>query len=281
MVIHLLALLVAAGVSDVDKAERLFAKARYEKALAELGPTCDGTADPIACERLRGFILAGLGREDEAQAAFHRMLAIDSDATVGQDVSPRLRRMFGDAKRAVVATQGLELEPIELETGEMAWPLKAYDPEAAELASVVAYVAPPGRERFIRAELAKQEEAWVAELAVPDADAGTARYYMVATLMSGVEVDVGSEQQPRDVYVRVLGFAQKEGSGGAGSGLLDDGVIGAQSASSGGMPSWAVWSIVGGVAVVAAVGVTLAVVLSSRDHEPGTIVVGISFEDDP
>ena len=48
----------------------------------------------------------------------------------------------------------------------------------------------------------------------------------------------------------------------------------------GGLPTWAVWTIVGGAVVVAAVGVTLAVVLS-RDKEPGTIVVNIDFPLDP
>jgi len=46
------------------------------------------------------------------------------------------------------------------------------------------------------------------------------------------------------------------------------------------LPKWAVWSIIGGAVGAVVIGVT-ATLLLSRKQEPGTVVVGISFQDDP
>ena len=56
---------------------------------------------------------------------------------------------------------------------------------------------------------------------------------------------------------------------------------GSGSAESGaGLPSWAVWTIVGGSALLVAGGVTAAILLS-RPKKPGTVVVSIQFSDAP
>ena len=73
---------------NIAKAEALFERARYERALKVLGPTCERATEPASCERIRGFVLVALGREKKARAAFERMLLLDPGATLGRDVSP-------------------------------------------------------------------------------------------------------------------------------------------------------------------------------------------------
>ncbi|MEE8410631.1 MAG: hypothetical protein V3T05_13595 [Myxococcota bacterium] len=283
----LLALSVTSGASDVEKAERLYADARYVTALKALGKTCDGAQDVAACERLRAFILIALGRNDGAVAAFHRMLDGNPDADLGPDASPKFQRMFGEAKRAVIAVRGLEVEPVDLAHAKTAWPIKVYAPQNVELESITVYLAPPGRESFAEAPLTQGADAWVADVDLGETESGLGHYYLTAVMQSGVTVSAGTETEPRDVDVRVLGsapFDPGDGNGngnGPGNSGSPFGVPGVSNASEDdGLPTWAVWSIVGGVAVVVATGAVLAVLLS-RDEKSGTIIVTIGFDGDP
>lgn len=279
----LLALSVAAGASNVEKAERLYEKARYEKALKVLGKSCDGTQEVDACERLRAFILIGLGRKDGAIAAFHRMINGNPDADLGPDASPKFRRMFGDAKRAVIAVRSLEVEPVDLADGMTEWPIKVYAPQNVEIESITVHLAAPGRETFTAAELTKGGDAWVTDVDLGETESGLGHYFLTAVMKSGVTVNAGTESEPRDFDLRVLGSASFDSGDGFGDGERSS-PFDMPSVTNGdkdeGLPTWAVWTIVGGAVALVATGVTLAILLS-RDDEPGTILVTIGFSDEP
>src|SRR5512145_3373168 len=112
-----------APAADVARAQRLYDQALYEGALEALTPSCEAAGDGVACERLRAFIHVALGQEAEALVAFSRLLSADANATLGDDVAPKLQAMFNDVKRSLRELGGLALEPVEAAAGGV-WRLR-------------------------------------------------------------------------------------------------------------------------------------------------------------
>jgi hypothetical protein len=285
MILALLFMASMGSAADVAKAQQLYEKAKYEKALKALGDACPKDGDTSSCERLRAFILLGLGRDADARAAFHRLLADNPDTSLGSDVAPKVQTLFTTAKREVVELQNLELDTIDTKTTPGSWVLKVGSPEGVELKALKAFIAAGDGTTFTGLDLTKEERAWVGTIKAATGD--KLKYYLVATLPTDVAVAEGSEAAP---LVRSLpaplaagvGLGTADVGGGTDSGghsPFDSPVAGGTpSVQSKPLPPWAIWAIVGGAVAVAAVGVTLAIMLT-RDAGPGTIVVGIKFVD--
>src|SRR5262249_13073536 len=88
------------------RAEALYEKARYKEALRALPESCAGAAP---CERLRAFIHTAIGEEAEAKAAFERLLAVDPEAVLPDDVSPKISAVFDSARGTIVAARDIQL----------------------------------------------------------------------------------------------------------------------------------------------------------------------------
>ncbi len=265
--------LAMAAPPDVARAERLYQQARYEDALAALGTSCNDAPNAVECERVRAFTYVALGQDSEARAAFGRMLELDSSATIGDDVSPKLRAAFDAAKSAKTALEDVAIEPVVLVSEREPWDLTIKTPAEAPILSVAAYIAPAGSDAFQPVTLYKKGGGWAGTFRPPSGGLGTARYFLELTLESGATVSAGSSARPQQVEVTLAGAApDSEGptQGGGHSGGFWNKVRS--------LPPWALWSIAGGVAAVAIGGVATAVILSQR-KDPGTVVVNISFGD--
>ncbi|MBI3178585.1 MAG: hypothetical protein HYZ27_02930 [Deltaproteobacteria bacterium] len=262
--------LVAVAGTALDQAQRLYQRARYEEALKRLGPSCRGTSEVARCEQLRAFVETALGGEDEARAAFERMLAQEPDAALGA-VSPKIKALFDAAARNVHQARELALLPIE---ADAEWALRLPAGPAA-VAGVIAHLSPAGHTQFQPVEMRREAEAWHGTLVVGEAQAGPARYFLEVRLVSGAELLVGSATAPREAEVR----APSPPAPAPPSPFDLPGLTVSEGAPPDGMPAWAVWTIAGGAALVVA-GIVTWVVLS-RDEEAGAIRVNIRFEDDP
>ncbi len=272
MICFLLPLLLAS--TDLPRAERLYHRARYEKALEALGETCHD--DVLACERLRALIHIALGDQEAARAAFGRMLARTPDASLGPEVSPKVQSFFANVKREILELTNLEIEPIDLAHEEATWVLKVYQPNVDDLDAVTAFIARPGRDDFESLELAREGDVFVGSVDAEPPAEGRLRYYLVARVSGGVEIPAGSASEPLAVAVRVVGGGNGNG-GDSGDGPFDLPGLDDDD-DDGGLPPWALWTIVGGGAAVVATSVALALVLSGGG-EPGSVDVNIRFVD--
>ena len=283
MIASLLLLASMSSAPDTAKAQQLYEKAKYDKALKTLGDICEKGSEFVACERLRAFILLALGRDAEARAAFHRLLADNPDASLGPDVSPKLQTLFGNAKREVADLQSLELDAIDTKAEPGSLVLKVAAPEGVELKALKAYIVGDDSRSIIEVNLRKEGNVWLGTIKAAGGD--KLHYYLVAVLPTDVPVADGSESSP---LVRSLpasgGGNMLEGgdkAGGDGHSPFDPpGLKAGNDSDSKALPSWAIWTIVGGAVAVVAVGVTLAIVLT-RKSEPGTILVNVQFVNQP
>ncbi len=267
---------LALAAPDVERAGQLYEKARYEKALKALGDSCAGAADGVACERLRGFVLAALGQEPEAKAAFERMLVLNPDAMIGDDIAPKLQTLFSNAKRDVNALLLLELDAVDTQAEAGTWVLRVTLPPEVEIKSLTARVALGSDNRFSEVPLTKQGDAWLGTLKVADEGGEKLRYSLLATLTTGVAVPSGSDAAPLTRAIRGL----KSGGPVKSTSPFDSPGMGLEPAPAQGLPDWALWAIVGGAVVVVAAGVTAAI-LMTRDSGPGNVQVNVEFVDTP
>jgi hypothetical protein len=277
VVLLLLAMLAAAPVatnsSDISQAERLYQQARYADALKALGESCQTQAAPGPCERLRAFIFAALGREDDARAAFARMLDTTPDASLGDDVAPKLRGLFEEAQRDRRGSK-LELESVQASGDQGAWKVKLRPPPGVELGSVTAHIAAAGSNDFQTVPLSPEGDVWVGSFQPSAGGIGTARYFLTAVTKNGAAINSGSSAMPKEQNV-----AMAVAAGGArDSNPTSESPTARAVRDEPLLPEWAWWAI-GGAAVVAA-GVTAVILLTGDDPAPGTLVVGIRFEDE-
>lgn len=283
----LFVLLAVAAVSPVQKAEQLYNQARYEDALRSLGTSCEGTtvreSEQTACEKIRAFSLMALGRDAEARAAFDRMLVKAPDADLGRDVSPKLQAMFSSAKRDLAQVNALQIEPAVSSGAGVPLPLTVRPPADLQLQSLRAYVASASSTRYNEVAMREQNGAWLG-MYDPQGDASSVRYYLVATLGSGIEVQIGDSMASKALAVNAdtgaMGYDTGYGQYGAPHAAPtklsatrksenDDKIAG--------MPKWAFWTAVGGAAVVATV-VIIVVASSGGGTDNGNVRVGLSFQ---
>jgi hypothetical protein len=281
MLLLMISLLAVPPPTGLARAERLYNQARYEDAQKTLGSTCEGT-DAAACERLRGFIHVALGQEREAMAAFARLLTADPKATLGDDVAPKLHDLFDEVRKTLSGLAALELSSIESEQ-HGPWTLRVKPPRAADIEAMMVFVAPKEVQNFEGVALRPHGENWTGDWFPRGTASGPVRYFIEVHLANGVMIAAGSSAMPREAAVNevVHATAVKSGSGGLDSGLdqpIPPGSSALASPTILGLPRWAFWSIVGGGAALLAGSITAAVLLT-RSPSPGTVVVGIQFED--
>ncbi len=91
--------------NPIDTARALYAAAEYEDALTMLEGLAagkHGTVDRQAVEVYRTLCLIAVGRRDEADKAIEGIIAEDPLFRPGDDVSPRMRTVFSDARRRLL-----------------------------------------------------------------------------------------------------------------------------------------------------------------------------------
>lgn len=104
----LLLLLIAPEARAQDpiaKARELYAAAEYDDALTMLEGLAagkHGAVDRQSVELYRMLCLIAVGRSDEADEAIEGMIAADPLFRPGDDVSPRMRTVFSDARRRLL-----------------------------------------------------------------------------------------------------------------------------------------------------------------------------------
>ena len=95
----------ARAQDPIAKARELYAAAEYEDALTMLEGLAagkHGTVDRQAVEVYRTLCLIAVGRRDEADKAIEGIIAEDPLFRPGDDVSPRMRTVFSDARRRLL-----------------------------------------------------------------------------------------------------------------------------------------------------------------------------------
>jgi tetratricopeptide (TPR) repeat protein len=285
--LSLVAIAVVAAVSPVQRAEQLYNQARYEDALKALGRSCQSVreSEQVACEKVRAFAQVALGREAEARAAFDRLIVANPDADLGADVSPKLQSLFSSAKREIAQVMSLQLEPVSpgVSAGGGAnapWPLTVRVPGDVYLDALHAHIATASTSRYSEVTLRSQDGVWIG-MYEPPTEPSAPRYYLVATLSSGVNVSVGDAASAKAVVVSAapldpLGYDPLEPQHAEPAALAatrrgdDDEKIA-------GLPPWAFWTVVGGSAAVVT-SVLVYVLTRGGGDEPGAVRVGLTFQ---
>src|SRR5688572_7054243 len=102
-VVFLLLIVVApqAVAQDVvSKARDLYAAAEYENALALLDTLAvEGAGDRQVVNLYRTLCLMAVGRRDDADKTIEVMIALDPQYRPGDDVSPKMRGVFTEARK--------------------------------------------------------------------------------------------------------------------------------------------------------------------------------------
>lgn len=281
--LSLVAIALLGAVSPVQKAEQLYNQARYEDALKALGRSCQGggirESEQIACEKVRAGALLALGRDAEARAAFDRLILANPDADLGADVSPKLQALFSSAKREIALVSGLQLEPVAPGGATAPWPLTVRVPADINLDGLHAYIATTSTSRYSEVAMSARDGVWIG-MYEPQGDTSAARYYLVATLSSGVSINVGDPQSAKAVTVSTasvdpMGYDQYDQQAAPNA-------LKATRKSSGddekilGLPPWAFWTAVGGTAVVT--GVLIYALTRGGGDDAGAVRLGVQFQ---
>ncbi len=287
--LSLVTIAVIAAVSPVQRAEQLYNQARYEDALKALGRSCQGAnireSEQVACEKLRAFALVALGRETEARAAFDRLIVANPDADLGADVSPKLQALFSSAKREIAQVMSLQLEVVSpgvaSGSGSQApWPLTVRIPGDVFLDALHAHIATASTSRYTDVTLRSQDGVWIG-MYEPPTEPSAPRYYLVATLVSGVNVSIGDATSAKAVVVSAapldpIGYDPLEPQTAEPNALAATRRTGSDEDKILGLPPWAFWTAVGGAAVVT--GVLVYALTRGGSDEPGAVRVGLTFQ---
>jgi len=261
---------------DLQKAQRQYERAKYEKALKNLGRDCTASSDVAGCEKLRGFILIALGREGKAEAAFQRLLIADANAELGQDVSPKLQIMFRNARDALSILETLELAPPVRGGGEEPMLLEAGQPRGVDIQGMTVWIQRPGDTGYQPVSMQLQGGVWSGEMniRVEEGAERLAHYYFLVTLPTGVDIPIGTESSPLmlDLPPTVTGDGE---SGDNGEDFLSTGTKKEDEDDGEGLPKWAWWTI-GGVVTVGAV-VAIILLTGGSSAATGDLDVEIEF----
>jgi len=276
-------LAAAAHGPDVAKAEKLYVKAKYDAALTALGSSCVGAANGARCEQLRASVLMALGREKEARAAFERQIIASPEASVANDLPPKLKTLFEAAQRAVGNARNAVIEPVDIPTLDTPQPLVINLPAEVTATRVTVYLSPTGRNLYMPVDMKSEGGAWKASYKGAAAEAGT-DYYVSFVLDDTAEVTSGSREIPRHFKVMVAEVinAAKAGEGGATDAMpktkKDEkgGGIGEWFSS---LPTWERWTILGvGGAVVTGAVVGTVIATTSGGGGNGSVAVNVKVQ---
>lgn len=102
----------------LNSAATLYEKLEYEKALKQVARArakASGAEDEVAVAMYQGIILADMGREEKAVAAFESGLSLDPDAKLPLEVSPKVEAIFEKARTRVRKLLAPQLEAQRLD----------------------------------------------------------------------------------------------------------------------------------------------------------------------
>jgi hypothetical protein len=133
---------------------RLYQRAELDAAMAELKAAEDGKAntedDIVQILIYKGLIFAETGQQAQMQDSFKRALAMRPWADTPHDTSPRLTKIFHDARREVWGSPGLQKPPVKKPSAKPAEPAREAkpaeqkpEPPPAESPKVETPAAPP------------------------------------------------------------------------------------------------------------------------------------------
>lgn len=199
----------APGVGDsvnVDGVQLLYEEALYEDALNQLAPGCITSTDIPRCERLHALVLVAIGESDKARMAFLRMLLAAPNANPGDELSPKVRRLFDEARdmaqpllEAKLQVAG-EIKPkqdvlLEVRSPDLGYAL------GLQVTAISLWVAEPGTLDFDSLTMMLRGQVWSARW-IPSEfpkQAGSldTPYFMVIELSDGNQVNIGSQAAPR------------------------------------------------------------------------------------
>jgi tetratricopeptide (TPR) repeat protein len=105
---------VSARADDLQEATRLLDIMEYKKAYKAadrvLKSPDSGPHELVAAYRIKGLSLSALGKTNRSLAAFRRLLAIDPDFRLSEDLSPKLAAPFYQAVAMLRTQKGLTFE---------------------------------------------------------------------------------------------------------------------------------------------------------------------------
>ncbi len=276
----------AQSEDPLDRADTLYQDALYEEALAQLPQSCAeaGIADKVRCERIRGLVHLALQQTAEAKAAFARLLLQDPSAELGDDYPPKVQTLFAEAKTTVDELLGMVLLPPTPTHTDGPLILEIRDP-AVNIESIRVHIAPPGTDDYEPVDLVLQGQVWSGEVSLDleEEEEGAKTRYFLDVTTGDMTIPIGSPDAPLSVALS-LGSAEDRnddrfGLGGSTNGEDGLGTTEKRPGTSiiAGLPDWALWSIAGGVAVLAT-GITIALA-SGGGPKPARVRVTISLTD--
>jgi len=256
---------------DADAAQHLYDEARYDEALKELGADCVTATAIVRCEELRGWVHMALGQEEEARAAFLRMLIADGSIVMGDNVSPKIKRAVDAAREALAKLRGLRALASRDPEGVLL-EVKAVDVVAVNAIRVLVQNAAVETPRAV--EMRKHDSVWVGRIEGFESIESLS-YVMEITLPAGGYLVNGSAEAP---LMTEIGGQALSAQTGELLGLGSDDQQPAMGATSSGMPTWGWWAIGGGVL---AVGTAVVVALLAQPKSgDGSIAVTFVFGDE-
>jgi hypothetical protein len=265
-------LIVAAppnAIADVNLAAKLYSQAQYEQSLEALNDDCRLEEPYVECEMLKAFIHMARGERELALMAYGRLLSEKPTLDLPNDVAPKIRALFDEAKEKSAALLELSLtSPAEVQDQTVT--LELMQPPSNPFDSIAVWISPPSRHRYEQVELEFQGEFWNG-LWLADADSDlppTLNYYLKLRAAGGNEFNVGSADHPLDLKLKPS-LQSTATTTSATSTLLPNDLVEA-------WPWWTPWAIGGGAAIIVG-GVVLTALLLTQEEQPGGLTLNFDF----
>jgi len=252
----------------VGEGAELYDELRFEEALQVLSAALirpgNTTSDEMTIYRLLAFTYLALGRNEEAEGAYRRLLVLEPEFTPGNDVSPRFREFLDSVKArweaegrpgtAVAPASPVEIEHVSPPQGDRNEPVRLsarlVDPDRRVASLVLAY-RQGTNDVFRRLDTEEVDGEYVATIPGDDVRPPLVEYYFEALDDGGLPVAArGDVAAP----LRIAVEAPSSGSV---------------------FTKWWFWT----AAVVVVGGAVTAAVLLSRgggNESQGTLVIGVS-----
>ena len=195
----------AARADDLQEATRLLDIMEYRKALKAadrvLKSPASGPHELVAAYRIKGLSLSALGKTNRSLAAFRKLLAVDPDFRLSDDLSPKLAAPFYQAVAMLRTQKALALEhtppspPAALAGATLKVTLKSDPLRMVKKVELRFSTNQDDKERKMVARIKKPRA--VAMKLPAGLVAGEIRYYFKATnRYGGTLAYVGTKQKP-------------------------------------------------------------------------------------
>lgn len=266
-IIALLALLTG----SLTEAQRNYENGLFEDALDALGPTCDGSADPVRCEELRAFVHVAIGEDAEAAQAFERMLVREPTASLSRRVAPKIRSLFDDRQAAIATLLNAEIESVAWDGGNAPVPVRFVPRGDIELTAVTLILRPDTDVMPQRVPMRYDAGTWIGMAVIEDPK--RARYALEVEIAAGAMLALKGISPTTPLPLSEFALDEERPDNFLSDPDRDDTDDDDEE-----LPEWAFWSIIGGSVLVG--GVVAALLLTSGSSE-GDLQVNVTFDGDP